>query len=55
LTKVGDTQQIAAQLFGSWVWPFELLSLLLLVALVAALALSRMPTPPATSTEGETQ
>ena len=55
LTKVGDTQQIAAQLFGSWVWPFELLSLLLLVALVAALALSRMPTPPTTSTEGETQ
>lgn len=42
-TKAGDTQGIATQLFGSWVWPFELLSLLLLVALIAALALSRMP------------
>ena len=49
-TRAGDTQGIATQLFGSWVWPFELLSLLLLVALIAALAVSRMP---ATSTEGE--
>lgn len=49
-TKAGDTQGIATQLFGSWVWPFELLSLLLLVALVAALALSRMP---AMSSAGE--
>jgi len=49
-TKAGDTQGIATQLFGSWVWPFELLSLLLLVALIAALAVSRMP---ATSSEGE--
>jgi NADH-quinone oxidoreductase subunit J len=49
-TRSGDTQGIATQLFGSWVWPFELLSLLLLVALIAALAISRMPV---TSTEGE--
>ena len=42
-TKAVTTQQIATQLFGSWVWPFELLSLLLLVALIAALAVSRMP------------
>jgi NADH-quinone oxidoreductase subunit J len=49
-TRDGDTQGIATQLFGSWVWPFELLSLLLLVALIAALALSRMP---ATASEGE--
>lgn len=49
-TKAGDTQGIATQLFGSWVWPFELLSLLLLVALIAALALSRMP---AVSSAGE--
>lgn len=49
-TRSGDTQGIATQLFGSWVWPFELLSLLLLVALIAALAISRMS---ATSTEGE--
>ncbi len=41
--KTADTQGIATQLFGSWVWPFELLSLLLLVALIAALAISRMP------------
>ena len=33
---------MAEQLFGTWVWPFELLSLLLLVALIAALAVSRM-------------
>lgn len=37
------TTQVAGQLFGTWVWPFELLSLLLLVALVAALAVSRVP------------
>jgi len=42
-TRAGDTRAIATQLFGSWVWPFELLSLLLLVALIAALAVSRMP------------
>ncbi len=35
--------QVAGQLFGAWVWPFELLSLLLLVALVSALAVSRIP------------
>jgi NADH-quinone oxidoreductase subunit J len=34
--------QVAEQLFGTWVWPFELLSLLLLAALVAALAVSRV-------------
>ena len=43
-TKAGDTTAIATQLFGAWVWPFELLSVLLLVALIAALAVSRMPT-----------
>ena len=36
------TGALAEQLFGTWVWPFEVLSLLLLVALVAALAVSRM-------------
>ena len=45
-TRAGDTKGIAVQLFGAWVWPFELLSLLLLVALIAALAVSRMPTVP---------
>ena len=34
---------VAGQLFGTWVWPFELLSLLLLAAVVAALAVSRIP------------
>ena len=33
---------VAEQLFGTWVWPFEVLSLLLLVSLVAAFAVSRM-------------
>ena len=36
------TAELAEQLFGTWVWPFEVLSLLLLVALVAALAVSRL-------------
>ncbi|HET8616877.1 MAG TPA: NADH-quinone oxidoreductase subunit J [Actinomycetales bacterium] len=36
-------QPLARSLFGSWVLPFELLSLLLLAALVAALVLSRTP------------
>lgn len=35
--------QVAGELFGTWVWPFELLSLLLLAAVVAALAVSRVP------------
>ncbi|WP_265445706.1 NADH-quinone oxidoreductase subunit J family protein [Flexivirga meconopsidis] len=39
----GSTHVLASQIFGTWVWPFELLSALLLIALVAALALSRMP------------
>jgi NADH:ubiquinone oxidoreductase subunit 6 (subunit J) len=33
---------LAQQVFGTWVWPFEALSVLLLVALVAALAVSRL-------------
>jgi len=58
-TRPADTKGIATQLFGSWVWPFELLSVLLLIALIAALAVSRMPaqpsgsTVPSTVTEGE--
>jgi len=35
------SQPLARSLFGSWVLPFELLSLLLLAALVAALVVSR--------------
>lgn len=44
--------QVAGQLFGTWVWPFELLSLLLLAALVAALAVSRVGRRPATEGSG---
>ena len=33
---------MARDLLGIWVWPFELLSLLLLTALVAAFAVSRI-------------
>lgn len=40
------SQQVAGELFGTWVWPFELLSLLLLAALVAALAVARGPQRP---------
>lgn len=41
-TRSGS-QPLATSLFGSWVLPFELLSLLLLAALVGALVLSREP------------
>lgn len=34
------SSDIGAAVFGTWVWPFELLSLLLLAALVAALAVA---------------
>ncbi|HET6693204.1 MAG TPA: NADH-quinone oxidoreductase subunit J [Pedococcus sp.] len=37
-----SSTEVAEQLFGTWVWPFEVLSLLLLVSLVAAFAVSRM-------------
>ncbi|WP_109473983.1 NADH-quinone oxidoreductase subunit J [Ornithinimicrobium cavernae] len=35
-----SNEVIGAQIFGTWVWPFELLSLLLLAALVAAVAVA---------------
>lgn len=35
-----DGSAVGAAVFGTWVWPFELLSLLLLAALVAALAVA---------------
>lgn len=41
----GSTYGLARKLFSTWVWPFELLSLLLLIALVAALAMSRKLVP----------
>ena len=39
---VPGTPQIGAAIFGTWVWPFELLSVLLLVALITAFAVSRI-------------
>lgn len=36
-----DSTMIGTRIFGTWVWPFELLSLLLLLALVAAMAVAR--------------
>ena len=45
-------QPLARSLFGSWVLPFELLSLLLLAALVAALVLSRDGAGPRRGEEG---
>ena len=38
-----DTTVVAEDLFATWVWPFEALTVLLLLALVAALAVSRVP------------
>ena len=37
----GAARPLGESLFGSWVLPFELLSVLLLAALVAAVAVSR--------------
>lgn len=50
----GSMHGLATQIFGSWVWPLELLSLLLLVALIAALALTRLPIRSRTDADGET-
>ncbi len=36
-----SSADIGAQIFGTWVWPFELLSLVLLLALVGAIAVAR--------------
>lgn len=42
-----STTDVATALFGDWVWPFELLSALLLISLVAALAVARLAADPA--------
>lgn len=41
-SRNGDTRSVAAAIFGSWVWPFELLSVLLLAALIGAFALAKV-------------
>jgi hypothetical protein len=38
----GDTKAVSAAVFGTWVWPFELLSVLLLAALIGAFALAKI-------------
>lgn len=38
-----SSTQVATGIFGTYVWPFELLSALLLLALVAAVAVARAP------------
>ena len=40
---------VRAAIFGTWVWPFELLSVLLLVALIGAFAVSRLVLSSATA------
>ena len=41
-SKNGDTKEVSAAVFGTWVWPFELLSVLLLAALIGAFALAKI-------------
>ena len=54
----GDTRAVATAIFGTWVWPFELLSLLLLAALIGAFAIAMVAgaLPPAlgAAARGET-
>ncbi len=40
---IGSTRAVGATIFGSWVLPFELVSVILLAALVGAIVLSRRP------------
>lgn len=41
-SKNGDTKAVSTAVFGTWVWPFELLSVLLLAALIGAFALAKI-------------
>ena len=41
-----STSAVANSIFGTWVWPFEGLSLLLLVALIGAISVSRITKDP---------
>ena len=41
-SKNGDTKAVSTAIFGTWVWPFELLSVLLLAALIGAFALAKI-------------
>nr|WP_218913079.1 NADH-quinone oxidoreductase subunit J [Janibacter alkaliphilus] len=39
--RQAGSETMAEQIFSTWVWPFELISVLLIAALVAALAITR--------------
>jgi NADH:ubiquinone oxidoreductase subunit 6 (subunit J) len=41
LPEAGTAERMGAQIFGNWVLPFEVISILLLAALVGAIVLSR--------------
>ncbi len=41
-SRNGGTRAVATAVFGTWVWPFELLSVLLLAALIGAFALAKV-------------
>ena len=43
--RFGETEEVARRLFTAYLLPFELTSILLLVAIVGAVALARRPTP----------
>lgn len=54
--RPSDTDELGRQIFSTWVWPFELLSLLLLAGLVGAFAVSGLTGTGAgtgTGTKGE--
>ncbi|MEO7129857.1 MAG: NADH-quinone oxidoreductase subunit J [Dermatophilaceae bacterium] len=51
-TDGSTTHGIGRAIFGTWVWPFELLSVLLLVALIGAFAVSRLVLGPRGRGEG---
>ncbi|TDC39073.1 NADH-quinone oxidoreductase subunit J [Micromonospora sp. 15K316] len=56
LPDAGTAERIGGQIFGSWVLPFEVLSVLLLSALVGAVVLSRPDIGrPAASRPGRTE
>ncbi|MEV0327762.1 NADH-quinone oxidoreductase subunit J [Micromonospora echinospora] len=56
LPEAGTAERLGAEIFGSWVLPFELLSVLLLAALVGAVVISRpdIGTPVARPDDGAT-
>lgn len=49
--RPGGTEELARQIFSTWVWPFELLSLLLLAALVGAFAVAGLTSTPGAGQE----